>query len=171
MFRPNDKVLEKKSGRIFKILRLEKMNLGNGDLDYFVLEPCFPYDYNKGYVSYVPIDKSDVLLDSIMSEEEAIALVESIPTLECLPDVNPRERKNYYLKVAATSNRTEICKVIKTLVEYRDNRIAMNKPFSDFDRRLLSNLISLIQSEISIAMNMPIDMVQKYITEKTGFTL
>ncbi len=170
MFQIGDKILDK-SGHIFSIDRIETKNFGAGDIPYFVMKPCFSYDFNDGYVSYVPVDKSENLLRPIMKEEEALSLIDSFRTLEVYPEVNPRERKTFFTKVIAGGNREEICRIIKTLVIYRKERMKNNKPFSDYDRRLLDSLTQLLQSELSIVLNIPISEVFPLVFDRTGFAM
>lgn len=170
MFQIGDKILDK-NGHIFSIDHIENKNFGAGDVAYFVMKPCFPYDFNSGYVSYVPVDKSDVLLRPIMNKEEALSLIDSFKTLEVYPEVNPRERKMFFTKVISGGNREEICRIIKTLVLYRKERMKNNKPFSDYDRRLLDSLTQLLQSEISIVLNIPVSDVFPLVFRRTGFAM
>lgn len=170
MFQLNDKVLDK-NGHIFEIVSVEKQNIMNQTAEYFILQPSFPYDFNKGYIKKIPVDKADELLRYVMNKEEAVQLIESFKGLESFPDINPRERRNFFLKVVSSGDRVEICRVVKTLIEYREERLKQNKPFSDFDRRLLNNLLSLIYHELSISIGIDVNDVQQYIYDKTGLSV
>ncbi|MDY3265541.1 MAG: hypothetical protein SOX21_03775 [Candidatus Enterosoma sp.] len=170
MFKIGDKVLDR-NGRIFLIECSEMKDFGNGDAPYFVLKPCFRYDFNDGYRTYVPEDRSASLLRPVMEREEALEIIDSLPSLETFPEVNPRERKNFFAKVVSSGNRTDICKVIKTLLAYRQERLRRNKQFSDFDRRLLNSLILLFTNEISVALEMEPESVLPFVKERTGLIL
>ncbi|MDY6064257.1 MAG: hypothetical protein SPI51_04585, partial [Candidatus Enterosoma sp.] len=132
---------------------------------------CFRYDFNDGYRTYVPEDRSASLLRPVMEREEALEIIDSLPSLETFPEVNPRERKNFFTKVVSSGNRTDICKVIKTLLAYRQERLRRNKQFSDFDRRLLNSLILLFTNEISVALEMEPESVLLFVKERTGLIL
>lgn len=170
MFTLKDKVMDK-NGKIFTIVSIEQKDFGVGGEDYFVLEPCFRYDFNPGYMAYIPVAKSENLLKTIMTKEEAVELVSQIPDLEPLPEVAPRERRVYFTKVISSGDRKEIMRVIKTLVTYREERRKMNKPFSDYDRRLLDSLKMMVDNELSISLGISPDSVGSYILEKTGYVL
>ena len=167
MYRIGDNVLDK-NGKVFTIDAVEDKDFGKGPEPYFVLTPYFPYDFNPGYHAYVPQAKSASLLRPIMDKEEALALIDSFSTLETYPDVSPRERKMYFTKVVASGDRKDVCRVIKTLQEYREERMKDNKPFSDFDKRLLSNLKTLLYDEISLSLSIPESEVSNFISERTG---
>ncbi len=170
MFQIGDKVLDK-NGKIFVIDHVEDKDFGVGVQPYFIMKPCFPYDFNAGYVSFVPTDKADNLLRPIMNEEEAMRLIDSFKEMEVYPEVNPRERKNFYSKIVANGNRDEICRVIKSLIVYRQERLNSGKPFSDFDRRLLESLTLLLKNELSISLHMPIADVFPFVYQRTGFSI
>lgn len=170
MYKIGDKVIDR-NGKVFSIETVEDKDFGNGPEPYFVLSPYFQYDFNPGFRTYVPEAKSDTLLRPVMDRQEALSLIDSFDTLETYPDVSPRERKMYFTKVIASGDRTDICRVIKTLVEYREERLKDNKPFSDFDKHLLSNLTTLIGDEISLALEISPSEVNDFIAERTGMIL
>jgi CarD family transcriptional regulator len=170
MFKLGDKVIDK-SGKIFEIENIEDKDFGAGPEPYFVLKPFFDYDFNPGYHAYIPVSRADVLLRPIMNKEEALELIDSFERLETYPDVSPRERKVYFTKVIASGDRFDLLRVIKTLSEYREERLRENKPFSDFDKRLLQNLTMLLNHEISLALSIPVSEVSYFIANRTGNTL
>lgn len=170
MFQIGDKVLDK-NGKIFSIDHIEDKDFGAGMTPYFIMKPCFPYDFNAGYVSFVPVDKAESLLRPVMAETEAMNLIDSFKDLEAYPEVNPRERKNFFTKIVANGNRYEICRVIKSLIVYRQERLKAGKPFSDFDRRLLETLSVLLKSELSVSLHMPLSDVFPFVYQRTGFAL
>lgn len=169
MFQIGDKVLDK-NGKIFLIDSIENKNFGSGDVPYFILTPCFPYDFTTGYKSFVPVEKSDTLLRPLLNKDEALTLIDSLDKLEVFPEINPRERKNYFAKIISSGNRNDICRVIKTLICYRNERQKINKPFSDFDRRLLDSLMMLLQNEMSIALDIKPTEVLPFIYDRTGIS-
>ncbi len=170
MFSLNDKVMDK-NGKIFSIVGIEEKDFGTSKEEYFVMKPSFPYDFNPGYLAYIPVKKSDSLLKEILTEEEALVLIDSIPTLEPLPEISPRERKVFFTKIIATGNRKNIFRVIKSLVDYKADREKANKPFSDFDRRLLGSLKVMVDNEFSLALNIPPEDVSSFILKRTGYQI
>lgn len=169
MYTLGDKVLDK-SGKIFVIESQVEKDFGGGNEPYFVLKPLFPYDFNPDYHSYIPVKKADTLLRRLLTKEEALQLIDSIDSLETYPDVSPRERKVYFTKVVSSGDRVDVMRVIKTLFEYREERLKKNKPFSDFDKRLLDSLTNLVNSEFSLALSIPVSEVSSFISNRTGYS-
>ncbi len=170
MYQLGDKVIDK-SGKIFEIVSLEDKDFGMGTETYFVLKPSFEYDFNPGYQAFIPVSRSEVLLRPVMNKEEALALIDSFTSLETYPEVSPRERKVYFTKVVSNGDRSDLLRVIKTLLEYREERLKLNKPFSDFDKRLLQSLMTLINNELSLALSIPVSEVAYFINSRTGMSI
>lgn len=165
MFSLDEKVMDK-SGKIFNIESIEEMDFGCGSEPYFVLKPSFDYGLNKGYLAYIPVSKSDNLLKKIVSREEALALIDAFISLEPYPEVSPRERKNFYAKVISSGNRTDILRVIKSLLKYKEDREKIHKPFSEFDKKLLQSLTSMIDNEFSLALSISPDEVSRFVSNR-----
>jgi CarD family transcriptional regulator len=170
MFSLNDNVMDK-NGKIFSIIAVEQKDFGTGNMDYFVMKPLFRYDFNPGYLAYIPVERSESLLRSIITKDEALELIDSISDLDPFPEIAPRERRNFFAKAIASGDRKEVLRVIKSLVQYRETRNKANKPFSDYDRRLLDSLKVMFDNEISLALGITPEMVASFVQNRTGFVL
>ncbi|HIU70338.1 MAG TPA: hypothetical protein IAC60_01970 [Candidatus Enterosoma merdigallinarum] len=170
MFSIGDRAIDKR-GRIFKIEETMDKDFGDGPAPYFVMTPCFPYDFNQGYQCFIPVDKADSLLRPLLTRKEAEALLAEIKDIPVLRDIGPHERKARFQNIIASGDRHDILQVIVTLIDYREERKSLNKPFSDFDSRLLKTLTSLFKDEMSIVFDMPPEKVAPYIEEKAGTAL
>ena len=169
MFSLGEKVIDK-SGKIFNIECIEEKDFGCGVEPYFVLKPSFDYGLNKGYLAYIPVSKSEVLLKRILNREEALHLIDSFDDLQPFPEVSPRERKIFFAKVVSSGDKTEILRVIKSLMEYKASREKLNKPFSEFDRKLLESLRNMIDNELSLALSIAPEDVNNFVqNRKSGF--
>lgn len=160
-----------KRGRIFKIVAQEDKDFGSGLLPYFVLTPCFAYDFTPGYQCYIPVDKAESLLRPLLTKEEAMALLSQVPSLTPLSTIGPHERKTQFQNIISSGNRLDILRVIRTLLAYREERRKLNKPFSDFDTRLLKNLTSLLCDEMSIVFDIPAEEVPSFVEKICGMYL
>lgn len=162
-----DKAIDK-NGKIFEVESIKEQDFGSGPASFFVMKPCFDYDYNEDYRFYVPVNNANNILHKIMKKEEAIALIDEIPSLEEYPETTPRERKLQYQVLVSTGNRKDICRIIKFLISYREKRKLINKPFSEFDARILKSLIEMLRNEISISLDIPVDEVSAFIESRIG---
>lgn len=169
-YQVGDKALDKR-GRIFQVESIQVKDFGMGELPYLVMKPFFPYDFSEDYRFYVPQDKSETILIPLLDETEANQLIDEIPSLEPFPESTPRERKMQFQNVLASGSRKDICRAIKTLVLYRNRRKLANKPFSDFDNRLLASLRVMLENEMSLALTIQPSQLNDYIHERIGVYL
>ncbi len=165
MFNVGERVLDK-NGKIYLIESEELKDFGVGPSSFLVLRPVYEYDFSENYRCYIPKDRSENLLYHLMDKDDAIQLIDSIPQLEILPESTPRERKALFQTYIATADRTSICRAIKTLMHYKEERKAIAKPFSDFDNRLLYSLINLLSDEMSISLSIPRNEVDQFISNR-----
>ena len=170
MFSIGDRAIDK-SGKIFRIDCTIDKDFGQGPTPYFAMSPRFPYDFNPGYQCFIPVDKADNLLRPLMTKEEADQLLMTVKDIPILKDIGPHERKAKFQTIISSGNRKDVLQVIVTLLEYRNERRRLNKPFSDFDTRLLKNLTSLFKDEMSLVYGMSPDDVTQYIEKKSGTNL
>ena len=166
-YRIGDKAIDR-NGYIFEVERVEEKDFGNGPSSFLVMKPYFPYDYSKDYRMYVPMESQDQILRSVMTREQALDLIDRMKDLSSFPETNPRERKLRFQSIINSGDRREIFRVIKSLIEYRNKRKKINKPFSDFDTRLLKNLETMVVNEMSVALQIPPSSVADFVKERTG---
>ncbi len=167
MYNIGDRVLDSQ-GYIFIVESIEEKDFGNGPENYLVLSPCFSYDFNEGYKKYVPESKAEVNLNCILTEEQAIALIEGLKDIEPFDEITPHERKNFFNNIMVHSDRKTICRIIKTLVVSRQTRMAMHKGISDYDQRLLKSLLTRLELELSLSLNKPKEQVASIVEQNFG---
>ena len=170
MFGIGSRAIDKR-GRLFQIVAQEEKEFGSGKVHYFVLSPCFAYDFTHGYQCFIPVDKADLLLRPLLTKEEALDLLKQVPSIEILPKVGPHERKTQFQNLVNSGNRIDSLRVILTLLAYREERIRLNKAFSDFDTRLLRTLTGLLRDEISVVFNLSPNEIPSFVEKVCGMNL
>lgn len=167
MFKIGDKVVNI-HGKVFEIIGVEEKDYGSGNNSYFVLSPFFQYDFIQGSKAYVPVDKADSLLRTVMKKEEAIKFIDSFDNLDTLSNVSYHERKTMFQNLISSGSRTAMFTVIKSLLCYKKERAKINKPFSDYDRKLLTNLSTIIKNELSLSLNLKVEDVPDFVNARLG---
>lgn len=167
MYSIGDRAIDKR-GRIFTIAKTTEKDFGKGPEPYFILEPCFPYDFNPGYQCFIPVARSEDLLKPLLTPREALDLLSQVKDISLIEGISPHERKITFQNIVSSGDRKEILRVILTLIAYRAERRRLNKPFSDFDNRLLKSLSSLFRDEMSIVFDMDPQDVVSFVEDKAG---
>ena len=167
MYTVGDKVLDSQ-GYIFVVESIEEKDFGNGPENYLVLAPCFAYDFNAGFKKFVPESKADTALNCILTEDQAIALIDGLKNIKPFDEITPHERKNFFQSILVHSDRETVCRIIKTLVISKQTRLALHKSVSDYDQRLLKNLLNRLELELSISLNQPKEQVASVVEQNLG---
>ena len=170
MYSINDKVVDK-AGKAYTIESIAKKNFGNGDEDYFIMKPCFDYDFNKDYRCFIPVAKQDTLLRPVIDKEYALKLIDSLPSLLPYGSLSAKDKKSFFQSVVSSGDLPSKIRVIKTISKYKAERKKLNKPISDFDSRLLTSLTSIILDELSLSLCIEPKEVEDLIAQRTGRSL
>lgn len=168
MLRINDKVIDRK-GHIFYVDSVIKKDLGSGEKDYYLMYPFFKEDFIDNYMSFVPVENSETLYKKLLTKQEALNLIDSLTSIEPYDDVPPRNRKAFFESVIATTNRYDICRIIKSLYVYRQEKALIKKALTEYESKLLINLKKLMVEELSLSLDMNVDEVPPFVENRINF--
>ncbi len=162
MFTIGQKVVDQ-NGKVFVVESISDKDFGSGRSQYLSLRPCFESD--SRYRSYVPSDNASELIRNIRTKEEARGLRKSYSEIETMCFQSPRERKMYFEKVIHSKSPLELIRARKSLLLYREERKALKKSFSDFDRTVLDHILNLLSDEMAAALNLDQNKAKNYLKE------
>lgn len=145
---------------ILDVGTLDISGIDNGKL-YYTLDPV----YTKGRTVYTPVDNKKVPMRKILSKEEAVELIESIPTIDTLWVENEKQREEIYKQSLKKNECSEWIKVIKTLYLRKQERIAQGKNVTGTDGKYLTIAEENLYGELAISLGIPKDEVEDYITK------
>ena len=127
---------------------------------YYTLSPL----YSKGSKVFIPVDNDKVVIRSVLTKEEASALVEEIPSIELLWVADEKRREDIYKTALRTCDPKEWIKIIKTLYLRKMSRIAEGKKVTVSDGKYLHMAEERLYEELALALEMPKEEVIEYIT-------
>lgn len=128
---------------------------------YYVLEPVF----EKGSTVYTPVDNDKVVMRRIMSKKEAEDLVGRITTIDTVWIQEEKSREQMYKEAIRTYDCQSLVQIIKTLYLRKQNRLKEGKKVLSSDEQYLRRAEELLYSEMSLALSIPKEEVEAYITE------
>lgn len=128
---------------------------------YYVLEPVF----EKGSTVYTPVDNDKVIMRRIMSKKEAEDLVGRITTIETVWIQEEKSREQMYKEAIRTYDCHSLVQIIKTLYQRKQNRLKEGKKVLSSDEQYLRKAEELLYSEMSLALSIPKEEVEAYITD------
>lgn len=129
---------------------------------YYTLDPV----YTKGRTVYTPVDNKKVPMRRILTKEEAVELIESIPSIDTLWVENEKQREEIYKESMKKNECCEWIKVIKTLYLRKKERMAQGKNVTGTDGKYLTIAEENLYGELAIALGIPKDEVEDYIAKR-----
>lgn len=131
---------------------------------YYILEPVF----EKGSTIYTPVDNEKVVMRRIMSKKDAKALISEIPEIETVWIQEEKTREQMYKEAIKTYDCHSLVRIIKTLYLRRKDRVQQGKKVLSSDEHYLKKAEELLYSEMSLALSIPREKVEKYISVEIG---
>ena len=131
---------------------------------YYVLAPL----YQDGII-YTPVE-SKVFMRPIITKVQAEELIDKIPEINS-PGFEGRDRKetveNYKLSIG-THECEDLVKLIKAVYSKTRNLVNCGKKPGQTDTQYLKQAETLLHSELSVALGIPLAEVPEYIASKVS---
>lgn len=162
MFEVEDYIIYGNNG-VCKVMEIGplKLDYANKEKIFYTLEPA----YGKG-ILYTPVDNDKVVMRRIISNEEAIKLIDDIPNIEILLSENDKQAEAKYKESMKKCDCREWIKIIKTLHFKQKERESQGKKITSTDERYLHTAEDNLFGELSLPLNLPKDKVLEYIMAK-----
>ncbi len=129
---------------------------------YYVLSPCF----QKGNRIFTPVDNEKVVIRAVMTQEEADALINAIPGIGELADMDDKEREKRYREAIRSGDPREWIRIIKSSYLRQQKRMAQGKKVTALDERYFHAAEEQLYSELSISLGIAREEVRPYIQER-----
>lgn len=129
---------------------------------YYTLTPV----YETGSKVFTPVDNDKVIMRPILSKEEAEKLIEGITQVETLWVPFEKGREEIYKEAMKKCDCREWVKIIKTLYQRKQARIAEGKKAVNADEKYLHIAEEALYGELAIPLNMKPDEVEKFIKQQ-----
>lgn len=165
MFEKGDYIVYGTTG-VCEVTDIRKMNMRGIPKDklFYVLTP-----YNqKGSTVFTPVDSTKTVMRKILSKEQALELIDSMPEIEELYFSNDKVREEKYKECVRSCDCEQCIRVIKTLYLRREEKLSQGKKFAATDERYLRMAEENLYSELEVALHKDKKEVQQLIEERLG---
>lgn len=136
---------------------------GEGDNRiYYVLAPM----RSKGSTIFSPVDNQKVFMRKVMTKEEARELLRGIPEYENMEIRDSRTQEQQYKEILQSGNSTESLRLLKALYERKRKREAAGRRITAVDEKYLFLARDCLLNELSIALDMDVEDVDKILADK-----
>lgn len=164
MFQEEDLVVYGGHG-MCKVTEIRKESFYGKNKTFYVLHPL----KNDETIYYVPVEgPAAEKLHRVLSQEEISGLIQSIPDLETIWIENDTERKQAYRKILRSGDRVSLVKLIKTLYQRQQERIAAGKHILQSDADMLKEAQDLLHGELMQVLHLDQEQVLPYIQGQIG---
>ena len=164
MFQPGDLVVYGAAG----VCRVEEIGCPDSvgaarDRENYLLKPL-----QQDGVIYTPVDSEKAPIRSVISQEEAEALIDLMPTIRGdifrAPTVQTLAQR-YQAAVRGGDCRNLVC-VMKSIYAKRRQAESRNRRLGMVDERYMKQAERLLYGELSAALGIPFDEVAPYISRR-----
>ena len=158
MFQTGDFVVYGRTG----VCRVEGIQQGEKGMEYYALTPL----YQNCWI-LAPVN-GKVFMRSIISREEAQALIDALPTFEAkaYESKGVRELTEHYQTAIATHDCGELFRLNMSIYAKKKTAQREKKKFGAIDERFMKEGEALLYGELAAALDIPIDEVQSYIAQR-----
>ena len=149
MFEVGDYVINSNNG-ICKIEAQTHLDLDGIDENqmFFMVVPV----EEKNARIYIPIEKIAEKARMVMSEAQAMQLVDGIPNVDALEVPNDRLREQIYKSAVLSNDPVKLLQVIKTIYMRREQRAAEGKKNTVIDERYFKMAENNLYDELAFAI-------------------
>lgn len=129
---------------------------------FYVLIPSS----QKGGKIFTPVDNEKIGMRPVMTQEEAIRLIDGILDIEEFWVSNEKQREAQYKECIKSCDCREWVRIIKTLYLRKAARNAQGKKITSVDQKYLQMAEDFLYSELEIPLGIPKSKMEAYIGKR-----
>ena len=160
MFNTGDYVVHRNDG-LCQITEISTLNIPDCDHEkkYYFLTPT---DSPNSRI-YVAVGSGDASLRTPISEDEALELIDSFPSLDTLSVENEKQRQNAYSKALVQNDCEQLLRLIKTTATRKAERVRKGRTATSVDEHFLKSARRALYSELSYVLGVQEDSMTEFI--------
>lgn len=166
MFQPGELLVYGTTG-VCRVEGVTRLNQTGPDRNrqYYVLKPLL-----QDGVIYTPVDNQKVPVRSVISREEAEALIDLIPTIQAEACRAPtlQALAQHYQEAVRSHDCRDLIELMMSIYTKRQQAEAQNRRLGMVDERYMKQAERLLYGEFSAALDLSFDEVQPYIARRVA---
>ena len=128
---------------------------------YYTLKPV----YDSAGTVFVPVDNDKIVLRFVLSKDEVMDLIRSIPTIDKLWITDEKKREQEYKDAISSCDCRKLIQIIKTLHSRMQKRLESGKKVTAVDDRYFRMAQEHLYEEFALALNISRDECEDYIRD------
>ena len=164
MYQTGDLILYGSTGvcRVTDIIS-QKPGRAEPEKQYYVLEPL----YQSGTIT-TPVDNTKIFTRPVITREEAMSLIDQIPTIEvqAYHNQNLQQLENHYKTEMENHDCLSLLRLTMSTYRKKVERESAKLKFGAVDRRYMERAENLLYGELAVALDIHKDSVQDFIAQR-----
>lgn len=165
MFKKGDYVIKLPEG-VCKIEDIVHLDISDIDSDkaYYLLVPVS----EKSSSIYISIDAAKERIRNVISRDEAMRLIKSLPEINEKNISNERRREQEYKSAILSGDLESLVSVMKLIYARRKKRTEEGKKVTAIDDRYFKQAENILFSELSFVLDIPKEEIETFIADTIG---
>ena len=155
MYKKGDYVVYRRDVCIIRDIKESKLK----NTTYYVMNPID----DSSLIIDIPIENKMGFLRGVISTDNAKKLIERIPKINPIENINEKNLDAKYKEMLYTGNYEDLIKIIKTTFLRNESRVNNKKKISEKDNNYFKLAEKYLYNELSVSLNMSVEEVKDYI--------
>ncbi len=155
MYKKGDYVVYRRDVCIIRDIKESKLK----NTTYYVMNPID----DSSLIIDIPIENKMGFLRGVISTDKAKKLIERIPKINPIENINEKNLDAKYKEMLYTGNYEDLIKIIKTTFLRNESRVNNKKKISEKDNNYFKLAEKYLYNELSVSLNMSVEEVKDYI--------
>lgn len=160
MYQKGDYVVKIPEG-ICRIEDVMQLDIYDTDKEYYMLVPIS----EKSSKIYIPTDNAEGRIRKVISKEETLKFIKSIPEIDAKDIPNEKMREQEYKTSILSCNNEKIVSIIKSIYARKQERMEQGKKITTTDDKYFKRAEDVLFSELSFVLNIPKDKMEQFISD------
>ena len=163
LFSIGDKIIYGSDG-VYTVAEYTSSPIDKNDTrQFYVLRPVYGHESN---IIITPATNERGKLRAVMSREEALAFIESMPGIEILVVEREKNRRDVYRRALEVTTAESMAQIIKTVSARREELAKVKKRPSESDNDYEKKAKHCLYGELSIALDIPLVEIERFIIDR-----
>ena len=155
MYKKGDYVVYRRDVCIIRDIKESKLK----NTTYYVMNPID----DSSLIIDIPIENKMGFLRDVISTDKAKKLIERIPKINPIENINEKNLDAKYKEMLYTGNYEDLIKIIKTTFLRNESRVNNKKKIKKKDNNYFKLAEKYLYNELSVSLNMSVEEVKDYI--------
>lgn len=145
---------------VYKVVDIRtEQDISGTEKQYYILKPV----YGNNLTIKTPVDNHKSLMRRVLTREEVMSIIETMPDQETIWIDNDRQRRESFKATLKTGDCKNWIKLIKTIYQKDQEKKAIGKKITKADEEIMKIAEKNLYEEFAVALNITPDEAVDYV--------